>query len=145
MCRWAEALCLFSIPCPKHLFHLALSVLHIFITNWWSSTENISVNSVSHASKLIELRRCCWNFCDQLVRSAGSRIVTSVWNVLVCVCLGGQSCRTVSVIWHSIQLYRVKILNPIVGNSAGVRELFGIVGGNHPPTHAHTHQNWSCE
>ena len=45
----------FPIPCPMHLFHLAIPELYIFfIRNWWSSEQTGFLRSVSHSSNLIK-------------------------------------------------------------------------------------------
>lgn len=128
-----DALCLFHMPCPAHLFHLDVHLyplLHSFMINWptpwvlWANTPNYWPKE-----------SCCHLWSTQLARST-----VTTWTCEWCLEMGGQSCRTGPLtcgIWCCPQVDSLR-RRWLVGHSAGVRAL--LVGvGNPFPTHI---ENW---
>ena len=71
-----EVLCSFPMPCPVHLFHLAVSELYPFILNPWSSEQNVSLSSVSCSSKLVNPKKGWWEpmIYSQWIRRTGNNL-----------------------------------------------------------------------
>lgn len=66
------------MPCPMHLFHLALPEFYPFVTNQSSSKLNVYLSSMKHSSKLVHLRRGPWE-SDLLAGWSEVQVTTRAW------------------------------------------------------------------
>ena len=87
-----DALCPFPIPYPRKLFHLALPESYTFLTNCYSSKQNVSLSSVSLSSKSTEPKEevLVTPNCTPLFRSTGNNLESQLhlkWGDCV-VCVG---------------------------------------------------------